>query len=60
MTTNNEHRVLGALEMLAWETRRVGRWVKVGALAMGLIAGMNFVSFLVDWWRALFGTGGTP
>jgi len=40
---------------MIYDTDRLIRWVKVGALAMALIAGMNFVSFLCDWWRALFG-----
>jgi len=53
VTTNDEHRVLGALEMLAWETRREARWVKFGALAMALIAAMNFISFLCNWWQVL-------
>lgn len=26
------------------------RWVRFAALAMGLIAGMNFVCFACDWW----------
>jgi hypothetical protein len=33
--------------------RSLVRWVKVSALAMALIAGMNFISFLCNWWQVL-------